>query len=135
MCGSSTRALIFLMALALGCASWDSPQTSLRIPPPQLPVDAITCELAFVQWDPTQVEKDRYFWNATDEQFLSPEVRGRLEENGLRVALLGGQLPAEIREKLESNADPVTALKAQKLPAGSEMLSRRENRQCRLGFA
>jgi hypothetical protein len=133
------RSLALLLPLTLvvaGCATWQKkPEQRLQLPPPQVPLDAIVCELAYVQWEPRPVEKDQQFWHAVDEQFVPAEVRRRLEENGLRIGLISGTLPAELRDKLAATADPVAALTAEEMPRGVEMLSRREKRQCRLGIS
>jgi hypothetical protein len=129
------NALLPLVILATGCAAWQKPEKRFRLPSPQVPLDAIPCEIAFLQWDPRQVEKDQQFWLSVDEQFLSAEVRQRLQDNGLRIGLISGTLPSELRDKLEATRDPVAALTAEKMPPGTEMLSRRERLQCRLGIA
>jgi hypothetical protein len=41
-------------------------------------------------------------WTGTDEQFLSPEVRTLLEENGLRLALVHGRPPNQLQTMLGS---------------------------------
>lgn len=132
----SAFALRWLLLAALpGCASWQKSDRQFRLPPPQVAADSIACEVAFVQWDSRARERDERFWESTDEQFLPVDVRQRLEENGIRVALLSGQLPAGITDRLSETRDMAAALIAQKLPRGAEMLYRRETRQCRPGIA
>jgi hypothetical protein len=136
MLGRTLSLLLPLTVVVAGCATWQkkSEQRS-PLPPPQVPLDAIVCELAYVQWEPRPVEKDQRFWHGVDEQFIPAEVRQRLAENGLRIGLISGTLPAELRDKLTATADPVAALTAEEMPRGVEMLSRREKRQCRLGIS
>jgi hypothetical protein len=135
MLSRSSIALWCLAGIAAGCATWQKPETNLRLPVPKLPVDAVVCQVAFVQWDSGRVDQDEAFWRVMDEQCLPPDVRRRLGDNGLRAGLISGQLPATIQQKLAASSDPVAALTAERLPAGAEMLSRRERRQCRLGIS
>src|SRR5687767_9497409 len=102
-----------LLFAALGCATWQKPEKQFRLPPPQVPADSVACEVAFVQWDSRANERNQGFWEATDEQFLPVDVRQRLEENGIRVALLSGQLPSEIMDKLSATRDMAAALTAE----------------------
>jgi hypothetical protein len=125
-------AISFVVGLS-GCASWNKPDSTFQLPAPQLSSDALICEVAFLQWDIHESDADQRFWQTVDEQFVPPEVRRRLAENGLRVGLISGQLPERVREKLGATGDPIAALTAQNLAPGTEMLSRRERLQCHDG--
>jgi hypothetical protein len=117
------------------CAHWNNSESGLQLPAPKFRSDSLVCEIAFVQWDTHQTDSDQRLWQAIDEQFLSTDVRRRLAENGLRIGLISGQLPEEIRSKLGSTGDPAAALTAEKLEPGTDMLTRRETRQIRAGVS
>ena len=45
-------------------------------------------------------------WTEIDEQHFSPELRQNLSRNGMRIGLLGGQIPAELSRIIEQNDSP-----------------------------
>lgn len=118
----------------LGCASWQPQEPRVQLPAPQAAPNTVACQIAFVQWNAREPEHNEQFWAEIDEQFLELEVREALRDNGLRVGLRSGPLPAEIMDKLQSTRDVAKGLMAEKLPRGTDMLYRREARQCRFGI-
>lgn len=126
--------VICLLCCPTGCATWNNPETSFQLPVLQMRSDTVVCEIAFVQWDTHESDTNQRFWQTIDEQFLPVEVRRRLSENGLRLGLISGQLPDQVRRKLGATVDPIAALTAETLAPGTEMLSRRETKQCRDGI-
>lgn len=128
-------ALIFCLTLVSGCAHWDTPATGLQLPAPRMRADAIVCEIGFLKWNSQSLGDDADLWSRIDEQIIPAETRQRLVDNGLRVGLFSGPLPEQIRKELQATGDPIAALTAPELAPGTEMLSRRETRQCREGVA
>jgi hypothetical protein len=61
-------------------------------------------ELAFVRLPASDQAAHDAIWNEADEQHFAPEMRRELAANGLRVGILGQQLPTELRAALDAAA-------------------------------
>jgi hypothetical protein len=103
--------LLLLWVLAvLGCTSWQrSAGNPSVLPPTRMSPDAVVLEIAFVRLPTDSVAEQTEIWHAADEQLLAPDLRRRLQENGLRAGIVGSQLPAVLRGLLEQRADPLLA--------------------------
>jgi hypothetical protein len=95
--------LIVITLVACGCAPLNSaPKQSNRLPPARLAPDAVILDVAFVRLKASDQKVYEAIWNAADEQQFPSELRTRLTTNGLRVGIIGQQLPNQIRELLET---------------------------------
>src|SRR5215475_12831560 len=100
---SGIRWLLAIAMLASGCAPLDSTsKTSNSLPSGRLPPDAVVLDVAFVRLKAADAESYNAIWNAADEQRLDADLRGALERNGVRAGVLGQQLPAQLRELLNT---------------------------------
>jgi hypothetical protein len=92
-----------LVAIIGGCTAWTFPIDSgspLRLP--RMSPDSVVLEVAVLDV-PTGENWDRdELWREVDEQGLPHELRHRLAADGLRAGIIGAQLPAWIRTKLEA---------------------------------
>ena len=89
---------MLLLSCAAGCASWDPPDAPPSLPTPRISPDSVVLEIEKVQFprlDDTELDS---LWLAVDEQYIPPEFRQHLADNGLRCGLLEAQLPAGLRE-------------------------------------
>lgn len=125
-------ALILWLLMAAGCATWNEKKADFQLPPLRVSPDAIVCETAFARWDVPQGGEDELS-KLMDEQILPPDLRRRLADNGLRAGVLDGPLPEILRKNLEATLDPQSVLTSPTVAMGDEILSRREQRQCRVG--
>ena len=95
-------------------------------PPPTLPnhrmaPDAVGLELGLAQLDQTQAEVLQPFWDQLDHQELSLELRQRLDENGLRAAVMASRPPPQLRQLVRPRAieaDQLTEFQRQLLHRG-----------------
>jgi hypothetical protein len=98
--------IAFPLAIATvgsGCAPLNSgSHASGSLPSGRLPPDAVILDVAFVRLKAADVETYDAIWSAADEQRLDPELRTALEKNGVRAGVLGQQLPAKLRELLDT---------------------------------
>lgn len=98
----------FLVAAALlagagGCATWNTqPEEPSKLPPARMSPDSVIIELAFVRIPASDQAAHDAIWSEADEQYFDPELRRELAANGLRVGLLGQQLPDELRAALDA---------------------------------
>lgn len=64
--------------------------------------DAVVLEVAYVSLTPQEATVEESIWREVDETQLATAVRRRLAENGVRCGLIGSQLPAAVRQLLDS---------------------------------
>ena len=93
-----------LLTMVSGCAPL-GPTTKSKstnpLPAARLAPDAVVVDVAFVSLGSNDAEIYSTVWKAADEQPLPPELRRRLERNGLRVGVFGQQLPAQLNALLD----------------------------------
>jgi len=107
------RELLLLASLGVaGCATW-SESALPELPLPRMSQDSVVLETAFVRI-PVDLDLEGV-WREVDEQQLDPTTRGRLAANGIRLGVVGTQLPDSLRRMLDSPAaelprgqDPLT---------------------------
>jgi hypothetical protein len=120
-----------LGALLGGCVTTRSPQA----PPPRRAEtavaarpdadDRVVIDVAMIERPVGDFYINSRLWEAADEQMIAPERRASIEDNGLRLGLIGGTLPTELQDLLASKRtcpDPrriqVHAMNATTLPLG-----------------
>jgi hypothetical protein len=89
-----------LLIATLGCSQWKQVdnQTSLAFPKTRIAPDAVGLELAVAQIDSDQAELFESFWNLLDSQELPLAVRQRLDQNGIRAAVMASHPPSMFHE-------------------------------------
>jgi hypothetical protein len=98
-----------LVALAMGgvgCGGLDSVSSYSRVQPPPPPQEAdqqqyIAVDVAFIECPYGDRFLDEELWQHGDEH-IDLDVQPVLEENGLRVCRIGGQMPARLQALLTS---------------------------------
>ncbi len=98
------RILTLIMLLLLcSCARLDQPKptNSLQFDAGQMATDSVAFEIGIAQLDNTQIESFEEFWSVLDQQKLPLPVRQRIDQNGLRVAIMASQAPAVLQQLLE----------------------------------
>jgi hypothetical protein len=84
----------------------ETPRPS-RLPPVKLAPDAVVLDAAFVRLPIKDQASYDEIWQAADELALPAELRRTLAWNGLRVGRFGQQLPARLRELLDTPLRPL----------------------------
>ncbi len=111
--------LIATMAISLGgCAHWSTREQTeseledaFKIQSATLAPNRVVLEVAHVTIDREDVEELESVWRGIDEQVLDPSLRKSLNENGVRIGRIGGELPAYLRVLVsQSNAHPDPAV-------------------------
>ncbi len=102
---------------AFGCATWlpsgeQPPTIENGLKPPPLTEESVVVETIVVRLNDEQQSRLDEFWNGVDQQVLSPELRLKLDRNGLRVAKITGSLPRVMETWLSetkkiSDSDPL----------------------------
>ncbi|MFM2095161.1 MAG: hypothetical protein RIS70_2285 [Planctomycetota bacterium] len=101
----TVRSLALFLGLALpclnltGCGRWNPPPTANRLPVPRMSPDSVVLEIASVRL-PVNSELQRDWWNTIDEQALPQDVRENLAQNGIRVGIISGEIPKQLRDVL-----------------------------------
>lgn len=94
------------MLSSAGCARWaTTPQTaskSNRLAPARLAADAVVLDVAYLRLPAADLAGYDEIWTAVDEQPLPVELRRDLGTNGLRAGIIGQELPARLRERLDA---------------------------------
>jgi hypothetical protein len=94
--------LILLLACAAccGCASWQ--QTAAKgnslLKPIDMAADSVALEIVSVRFPLGDETLNNTMWTEINEQQLPLETRRKFNESGLRVGIVGGQMPAKLGE-------------------------------------
>lgn len=100
-----SMAILMILVASLvtpGCARWESAEkkSGALFPKSRIPLDAVGLELGIAQLDSRQVESFESFWRLLDQQALPLELRQRLDQNGLRAAIMQ-HAPAVLHELVD----------------------------------
>lgn len=122
------------LAVVVGCAQWDKqPEQPSQLPPARMSPDAVVLEMAFVRLPVSDRASYEAIWSQADEQHFSPELRKELAANGLRVGILGQQLPTELRAALDAAASQLEE-RAEDIDTNDTETDLKQRRlQCRTG--
>lgn len=123
-------AILVLIASVGGCAKWDQPpkKSGLVLPKGRVAADAVGIELGVAQLDSTQTETFEEFWTDLDQQELPLELRKRLDQNGIRAAIMSPSPPAILRALLEPKPIKLDELTELEKQLHEEGLLRKKNR-------
>ena len=107
---STLRAAVLLLAV-LSIAGCINPVHSGKSPllPAQMSPDSVALDMFFVRFPFGDADANEKIWQEIDEQQISSDVRERLNRNGFRVGVIGGQMPIEL-SKLMELSDKTTAV-------------------------
>jgi hypothetical protein len=101
----STAYGVALIGAAVGCAPLNvAHKSSNPLPHGRLPADAVVLDLVFARVRAADSDAYESIWDAADEQRLGADARSALANNGLRVGVLGQQLPPRLRELIDASA-------------------------------
>jgi len=99
--------LVLGCAAALpGCRNVAEPIGKSLLKPACMSADSVAMDVFFVRFPFGEAEPNGPLWADVDEMHLPAEVRQRLARNGLRVGLVGGQVPPGLVSLLEINDKP-----------------------------
>jgi hypothetical protein len=128
-------ALIGGLVWAGGCAPWNiNPEEPSKLPPARMSADSVVLEIAFVRLPESDAAGDQAIWLEADEQHFPPELRRELAANGLRIGVLGQQLPAQLRAALDAAAMSALEERVEDVDSSEGEASGRQRRlQCRTG--
>src|SRR5688500_8098291 len=101
----SLRTLCLLGAACsmAGCAPWDVPSAEpLKLPSAQMSPDSVALDITFVRMPAADAATNDAIWSEADEQHFPADVRRQLAANGLRVGIIGLQIPPRLRELLDA---------------------------------
>jgi len=95
---------VFLIAPG-GCAQWGgkvekAKPSGFQFPESRMPPDSCALEMALVQLDESQVTDFEDFWQMLDQQDLELRMRQRLDQNGIRVAVMASHAPSVLHQLL-----------------------------------
>lgn len=100
------RLLTSVLLLGSGCARiHTADREPSKLPPARLSPDAVVLDVAFVHLPAADKKTYEATWGAADEQKFPPGVRDELATNGLRVGILGQELPPQLRELLDAKTN------------------------------
>lgn len=129
-------ALLAILAVGSGCARWvtNLPEETSKLPPPRMSPDSVVLELAFVRIPVTDQATNDAVWAEADEQHFPPELRRQLSANGLRMGVLGQELPQKLREALDAASAQALEDRSEDVATSDTEVNRAQRRlQCRTG--
>lgn len=115
MRSSFTIALLAIWTGVCGCARWEAPEkkSGMIFPKSRIALDAVGLELGIAQLDSSQAEAFENYWSSLDHQALPLELRKRLDQNGIRAAIMPSHVPAILHELI--GPQPIVIEKLTKL--------------------
>lgn len=127
---SRCAAVAAMLLAAAGCAPLNVPLSEVlprhRMSPQAVALDIMTVSL------PDDATSEA-LWNQIDEQQLTPDQRRRLEQAGLRVGLIAGQMPVELERVLGITSTPDDRRLPQAVATDDETAAQIRHMQLRLG--
>jgi hypothetical protein len=97
---------IFAALWVVGCAKWQQTRSDRPIlPPARMAPDSVAVEVAYVRQPIAETERDDSLWQNVDELSIPTELRRKHTDHGLRVGILGVQLPAAVRQLLDAGQE------------------------------
>ncbi len=112
--------IVLLLSTVLvlpGCATpvldGQSPLVAPRMSP-----DSVVLEVFSVRCPIDDPEVNGPMWQQIDEQRLPPDLRRRLARNGLRVGVVGGQVPMALTRLMELKNKPISTGESAKFEMG-----------------
>ena len=86
-----------------GCAEWETPEIPARsiFPESKIAPDAVGMQVALAQLDTHQKDDFELFWNQLDQQALPIDLRKRLDQNGLRAAVMASAAPSILNQLID----------------------------------
>lgn len=127
--------LASLGLLMTGCAQWEVPKVDevSSLPTPVLPVDSVVLEIAFARLPLADVATYGSIWEEVDEQHFPADLRRELSANGVRVGIIGMQLPPKLKEILDAGSGSIIE-NGEDSSSGDADVDRADRRiQCRNG--
>lgn len=99
---SCAAVLAGLCLLAAGCSQWgkSNEPTEFRFPRNQMAPNSVAFELAVAQIPADRVGELESVWGELDHQEIDLSIRQRLDQNGLRAAVIPARIPAELETLL-----------------------------------
>jgi hypothetical protein len=99
------------MLVASGCAPLGkSPSSPTRLPVARAAPDAVVLDIAFLRLPAVDADGYQRIWDAAEELVFPAELRRELAANGIRVGILGPELPGRLHELMESPRNPLEGL-------------------------
>lgn len=116
-----TRHIVAILAIwtgVVGCARWEVPDKKSRpiFPKSRIALDAVGLELGLAQLDVNQGALFETFWESLDQQAFPLDLRQRLDQNGIRVAIMPSHAPAMLHQLVDPKpivVDELTELEKQ----------------------
>ena len=109
----TTAAIVACACAALGGCHSVAPATSAGLDallkPAAIRRDQVLLEIYQVRVPPERAAAAAATWSAVDEQFLEPELRGRLLANGFRAGIVGRTMPDGLAKMLNLADAPAEA--------------------------
>lgn len=95
--------IVLLVSCVCGCAPWETPEKkpTITFPKSRIAIDAVGLELGVAQLDSSQADEFEEFWRLLDQQELPLGLRRRLDENGIRAAIMSSYPPTLLHELVE----------------------------------
>jgi hypothetical protein len=113
---------VLIALLATGCLparqSSDTSSVARRFPD-NASADTVRIDFAFIERPPGDYYLNRTLWDLADEQAVGLEHKSALDDNGFRIGVIGGLLPADLLALLTSNRSCVDPHRVQLRAGGS----------------
>ena len=93
--------LLLVVVVPVGCRHMADAVGTSTLRPPQMSSDSVVLEIFSARFPAGDLEANVRLWEEVDEMHLPAEVRQRLARNGIRVGLVGGQIPTPLSKLLE----------------------------------
>lgn len=82
----------------------DSP---VELNAPRMASDAVVLEIAFIHVNPEDIAATAPLWVDIDENHVPIQLRGQLNDNGIRCGLIGGMIPESVLQLISAEKNQV----------------------------
>lgn len=135
------RCAVALCGLSVcGCASWkneskteDSNMATSLLHPQKAVTDSATIDSILVRFDENSYVELEQIWRSVDETVIEINQRRLLDQNGLRVGVIRGELPKQILDQIAAIEKRQKNEVVEQIGLGSESDSRVKTLMCRTG--
>ena len=115
----SARLLLFSLVLSTAGCAWLAPETknstATILQPTRMTPGSAVIEVFSIRLPPGNPELIGRIWEEVDEQHFPSEIRRKLEKNGFRAGILGGQIPPTLSKLMDLKGKPAAGGEVQQV--------------------
>ena len=127
-----------VLASMLGCARWSTLEDTTKKPvhgvvSMSMADDVLPVEIIFMRMGPQQLQELQAVWPRINEQAIPMDLRRRLDQNGIRAAIVDTVIPVQLQTMIDSVEKRLQDDPLEQAGIGADVRSHSRLLQCRNG--